>query len=74
MIYIVPSDPSSPTVSFSALRQRARRLGYGIHSDRYNDTYTLVDRQLSLPISGLEHVGLPVIANAIEAVRAGRAS
>jgi hypothetical protein len=72
VIYVLPTDPVYPPVSFSALRQRAKRLGYRIHGDRYAGTYTLIDKQLSLPISGLEHVALPIIANAIEAVRTGR--
>jgi len=74
VIYLLPANPSSPPVSFTALRQRARRLGYGIFVDRYAGTYTLIDRQLSLPIAGLEHVALVVIANAIESLRTGRRS
>jgi hypothetical protein len=51
------------------LRSRARRLGYRILGDRYAETFSLIDRKLALPISALEHVTLPEIANAIEAAR-----
>jgi hypothetical protein len=51
------------------LRSRARRLGYRILGDRYAETFSLIDIKLALPISALEHVALPEIANAIEAVR-----
>jgi hypothetical protein len=70
VIYILPTDPTRAPVSFPALRQRANRLGYRIFSDRYAETYSLIDAKLHLPVSGLEHVGLAMIANAIEEVRA----
>jgi hypothetical protein len=69
VIYLLPANPTSPLVSFSALRQRAKRLDYRIFGDRYAETFTLVDTRLGLPVSGLEHVGLPIIANAIESAR-----
>jgi hypothetical protein len=69
VIYILPSDPTSPPVSFSALRRRAKRLGYRIASDRYSDTYSLIDAQTGLPMAALDHVALHTIADVIETVR-----
>jgi hypothetical protein len=66
VIYILAANPTTPTISLPCLRQRARRLDYRIASDRYADTYSLIDAKLQLPVSGLEHVGLATIANAIE--------
>jgi hypothetical protein len=69
VIYLVPTDPTTPLISFSALRQRAKRLGYRILSDRYAETFSLIDAKLNLPISGLEHVAIHIIANVLEAAR-----
>jgi len=69
VIYIVPTDPTRPLVSFSALRQRAKRLGYRIASDRYSETYSLIDARTGLPLTALDHVALNAIADVIEVVR-----
>jgi hypothetical protein len=72
LIYIVPSDPSSPVLSFAALRKRARRAGFRIVTDRYTGTFTLIDARLGLPIGELEHVSLVTVANAVEAARSSK--
>jgi hypothetical protein len=69
VIYILPSNPTSPPVSFSALRRRAKRLGYRIASDRYSDTFSLIDGRTGLPLAALDHVGLHTIADVIETAR-----
>jgi hypothetical protein len=72
MLYVLPADPASPLVSLPNLRSRAKRRGYRISYDRNTGAFTLVDSHLRRPIVGLEHVGLPEIANAIEATRRGQ--
>ena len=69
MLYVLPADPASPKSSLKTLRQTARRAGYLIAADYTTDTFTLVDARLRLPLLGLNHVGLPEIANAIEVAR-----
>ena len=69
MIYVIPADPTSPPVSLPNLRRRAKLAGYRVARDRYAETYSLVDARLHIPLLGLDHVGLPEIANAIEAAR-----
>jgi len=49
VIYIVPTDPTSPVVSFPALRKRARRIGFRIASDRFSNTFSLIESQTGLP-------------------------
>jgi hypothetical protein len=60
----------SSTPTLQALS--ARRFGYLIAADYVTGTFTLVDARLRLPLLGLDHVGLPEIARAIETVRTGR--
>jgi hypothetical protein len=72
MLYVLPADPATPKSSLKTLRQTARRAGYLIAADYTTDTFTLVDARLRLPLLGLNHVGLPEIAHAIEAVRTAR--
>jgi hypothetical protein len=72
MIYVLPSDLTRPPVSLPNLRWRAKRVGYCIERDRYAETFSLVDVRLRIPLLGLDHVGLPEIANAIEAGRRGQ--
>jgi hypothetical protein len=69
VIYVLPIDPSSPPISLSCLRARAKRVGFRIARDRYSDTFSLIDARTGLPLLGLDHVGLAPVANAIEAVR-----
>jgi hypothetical protein len=69
LIYVLPIDPSSPPISLTCLRARAKRVGFCIARDRYSDTFSLIDARTGLPLIGLDHVGLPAIANAVEAVR-----
>jgi len=69
MLYVLPADPASPKSSLKTLRQTARRAGYLIAADYTTDTFTLVDARLRLPLLGLNHVGLPEIANAIAVAR-----
>jgi len=69
MIYLLPFDPSSPPVSLSNLRRRAKGFGYRIARDSYSETFSLIDARTGLPLTGLDHVGLPAIANTIDAVR-----
>ena len=42
-----------------------RNAAYRIARDRYAETYSLIDARLRIPLLGLDHVGLPEIANAI---------
>jgi hypothetical protein len=60
---------SPPTTSLKAIRERARRHGYLLSTDYTTSAFTLVDANLRLPILGLDHVGLPEIACAIEHLR-----
>ena len=69
MIYVLPKNPASPPVSLSCLRSRARRCGYRIASDRYSETYSLIDARTGLPLAALDHVALHTIADVIEVVR-----
>ena len=69
MIYVIPADPTSPIISLRSLRCRAKRAGYCIARDRYAETYSLIDARLRIPLLGLDHVGLPEIAHAIQAAR-----
>ena len=69
MLYVLPADPASPKSSLKTLRKTARRAGYLIAADYTTDTFTLVDARLRLPLLGLNHVGLPEIANAIAVAR-----
>jgi len=69
MQYLLPANPASPSPSLKQLRERARCSGYLIAADYCTGTFTLVDARLRLPILGLDHVGLPEIARAIETVR-----
>jgi hypothetical protein len=69
MRYLLPANPASPSTSLKQLRGRARRDGYLIAADYCTGTFTLVDARLRLPLLGLDHVGLPEIAHAIEHVR-----
>ena len=69
MIYFLPKNPASPPVSISALRGRAKRLGYRIATDRYSGTHSLIDAQTGLPLTNLDHVALVTIANVVEDVR-----
>jgi hypothetical protein len=73
MIYVVPTDPTSPIISLSRLRSRARRVGYRIARDRYGETFSLIDDRLCVPLLGLDHVGLIDIAHAIETARKSEA-
>ena len=73
MIYVVPADPTSPVISLSRLRSRARRVGYRIARDRYSKTFSLIDDRLCVPLLGLDHVALVEIAHAIEAARMSEA-
>jgi hypothetical protein len=66
MMYVVPADPTSPVVSLSCLRSRARRAGYRIARDRYRETFSLIDDRLRVPLLGLDHVALIEIAHALE--------
>ena len=68
-IYILSNDPAIPMLSFPALRERAKRLGYRIQTDRYSKTHSLIDAQTGLPLTNLDHVQLVVIADVIEEVR-----
>jgi hypothetical protein len=68
-IYILPANPAIPMLSFSALRGRAKRLGYRIATDRYSKTHSLIDAKTGLPLTNLDHVAIFVIANVIEQVR-----
>jgi len=69
MQYLLSANPASPTTSLKQLRERARYVGYLIAADYCTGTFTLVDARLRLPLLGLDHVGLPEIAHAIEIVR-----
>ena len=69
MQYLLPGNPASPSTSLKQLRERARCAGYLVAADRCTGTFTLVDARLRLPLLGLDHVGLPEIAHAIEIVR-----
>ena len=69
MIYLVPANPTSPPVSLPSLRRRAKSVGYCIARDRYGETFSLIDARLRIPLLGLDYVGLPEIADAIEAAR-----
>jgi hypothetical protein len=69
MQYLLSANPASPSTSLKRLRERARCAGYLIAADYCTGTFTLVDARLRLPILGLDHVGLPEIARAIETVR-----
>jgi hypothetical protein len=69
MLYVLPRNPASPTLSLPRLRAHARRAGYKIVRDLLSGTFSLVDAQLGLPLVGLDHVELPQIASAIEMVR-----
>jgi hypothetical protein len=69
MLYVLPKNPASPPVSISALRGRAKRLGYRIATDRYSGTHSLIDAKTGLPLTNLDHVALIAIANVVEAVR-----
>ena len=69
MQYLLPGNPASPSTSLKQLRERARYAGYLLAADRCTGTFTLVDARLRLPLLGLDHVGLPEIAHAIEIVR-----
>jgi hypothetical protein len=71
VIYVIPTDPTSPPISLPSLRSRAKRHGYRISYDRNIGAFTLVDCRLHRPILGLEHVGLVEIANAVEAAGRG---
>jgi hypothetical protein len=62
MFYVLPSDPSSPPVSLTCLRKRAKRAGFYIARDRYTDTFSLIDARTGLPLVGLDHVKLPAVA------------
>jgi hypothetical protein len=72
VIYLLPCDTATPIISLPCLRSRAKRAGYRIARDRYTETYSLIDARLHIPLLGLDHVGLPEIANAIEAARRGQ--
>lgn len=69
MIYILPEDPASLTLSLPRLRSRARRAGYLVSRDRYTNSFSLIDARLRVPLWGLDHVELGVIARAVEAAR-----
>jgi hypothetical protein len=69
MQYVLLANPASPKAPLKALRESARRNGYLIAFDRTTGTFSLVDSALRLPLLGLDHVGLPEIARAIEHVR-----
>jgi hypothetical protein len=69
LIYLLPANPTIPVLSISALRGRAKRLGYRITSDRWSGTHSLIDRKTGLPLTNLDHVTLVTIANVVEAVR-----
>jgi hypothetical protein len=69
VIYLVPANPTSPPVSLPSLRRRAKSVGYRIARDRYGETFSLIDARLRIPLLGLDHVGLPEIAHAIQAAR-----
>ena len=69
MLYVLPANPTSPLASLKRLRESARRAGYLISHDRCTETFSLVDARLHLPLLGLDHVGLPEIARAIESLR-----
>jgi hypothetical protein len=66
VIYVIPGDPTSPKISLRCLRSRAKRVGYHIARDRYAETYSLIDARLRIPLLGLDHVGLPKIAHAVQ--------
>jgi hypothetical protein len=70
VIYVIPADPTTPLISLPRLRRHAKRAGYRISFDRNTGAFTLVDARLRLPLLGLEQVGLPEIAHAVEAARA----
>jgi hypothetical protein len=71
MHYIVRANPTSPIISLTLrrLRARAKRAGYRVTWDRYRQTYSLVDAQLCRPLLGLDHVALSAIVDAVEQVR-----
>ena len=69
MQYYFPANPASPSTSLKRLREQARCAGYLIAADHCTGDFTLVDARLRLPLLGLDHVGLPQIAHAIEIVR-----
>jgi hypothetical protein len=69
MNYLPPAEVSRP-VPLPTIRERARRCGYLISADHCTGTFSLVDARLHLPLLGLDHVTLPEIARAVEAVRA----
>lgn len=68
MIYILPANPSSPTISLPRLRRRARRNGYRVLKDRGTGGYSLFDAKLNLPLLGLDRVELVDIARAVVAL------
>jgi hypothetical protein len=71
MHYILAANPSTETLSLDCLRSRAKRRGYRVQIDRASGgtTFTLYDARLRRPISGLDHVPLNKIADAIEMAR-----
>ena len=69
MQYMIAQNPATPTLSLARLRSRARRSGYRVARDRYANTFSLIDARLHVPLLGLDHVGLPEIAHAVEAAR-----
>jgi hypothetical protein len=69
MIYLLPANPLHPIKSLKRLREQARRAGYLVNRDRHTGTWSLIDARLHLPLLGLDRVGLPAIAQAIEEVR-----
>jgi hypothetical protein len=68
-LYVLPAEASRASLSLPVLRERARRRGLLIAADRTTGTFSLVDARLRCPLVGLDRVGLPDIAQAVELIR-----
>ena len=64
--FFLPASPIKGPQNVDNIRRRARRRGFLIEHHRYSRTWSLIEMQTRLPLSGLDDVTIGAIVHAVE--------